>query len=370
MQDEARLLQDVEANHGLLGLLNGLEALVFVVDPTSRRILFVNGYGRERFGEQVGEHCWRGLLGRETPCPSCEQEGGSAARTAELHGGIDDRWYEFHHQMIPWPDGRMVRLEIGLDITRRKVLEEAQRRLLVENRLLTRRQFTIHEEERRTLARDLHDDLGQLLVAINTQARLIRELCRREEAALAETVDAKAERIERLVEETDLAVHDLVDTLRPSLVEELGLEEALRNLVLTWRARHAASTCKLILTELPAALDPDLAVTVYRVVQEGLTNAAKHAGAGETEVRLLVERLPKPPHRVLESTRGYLHVTVRDDGMGLAEGSAPGTGILGLRERVAALGGRLELAPHDDGGTRLSVVLPLEAAYGCGCISP
>jgi signal transduction histidine kinase len=195
---------------------------------------------------------------------------------------------------------------------------------------LTRLMLRVQEDERRRLARDLHDEAGQVLSAVKIEL----ELDGRKEAGA-------------LVGRALAQVRDLSNLLRPSALDDLGLAPALQALAgdVGERARLEVA---LQTSDLGGALPPDVEVAIYRVVQEALTNVVRHADARHVRVDV---------HR----RRRDIVVAVEDDGRGLDGTRLPQLGLLGMRDRVTALGGRLEVGSGVRGGTRIEATMPLEA---------
>jgi signal transduction histidine kinase len=148
---------------------------------------------------------------------------------------------------------------------------------------------------------------------------------------------------------------DLLQRLRPVGLDELGLAAALEHCVSTWRARLPGIDVQLTTSGEYGDVPEACALTAYRLVQEALTNIAKHAGAGS--VRVLLERTRAP------ESRDALHVEVTDDGKGFdMKSPAGGLGLIGMRERVEGLGGRLEVSGSPGKGTRLGAWIPAMTA--------
>ncbi len=200
------------------------------------------------------------------------------------------------------------------------------------------------EEERRLIAHELHDEFGQSVTAIRSLALAISSQSsepRTNEAA--RLISAEAARLYD-------AMHGLIPRLIPLSIDTLGLAESLENLVRDWQRRYPAVELRLR-QELQGDLGPSVTLTAYRVVQEGLINALRHAQAQriEIEVTASAERMT---------------VRVRDDGIGLpADWSRPGHfGLRGLADRVAHLGGTLKVAANVPRGVNLSAEIPLSFA--------
>lgn len=218
-------------------------------------------------------------------------------------------------------------------------LAERWQRLLAEQQDLSARLLHVREEERRRLARELHDELGQSLSALRAEA-----------AVLATRPDAAAgERIGELSAQLLAGLQAVLDDLRPAALDRFGLAIALQALVAAERRRADGQPLQVSLALPDAGLErlpPDIAVHVYRIVQEALTNALRHGEATRADV-------------ALDLRDQRLRITVTDDGHGMA-GVVPGHGLLGMDERVRALAGalRIESSPA---GLRLNVDLPLPA---------
>jgi two-component system sensor histidine kinase UhpB len=218
-----------------------------------------------------------------------------------------------------------------------------------ENRRLTSRSLSIQERERRHLAQELHDEMGQSLSAIRAIAA---SMMRRAGEADAHTRDA-AQEIARIGSHVYDVARGMMHRLRPVTLDELGLKAAIETLVDDWNARFEDCFCRLELGPLPERLPDDLAIGAYRIVQEALTNVVKHARA--TEVAVSVRTRPGPDGSDL------LELRIRDNGRGLAAGALAGEGGLGLRgmrERAEVAGGRLRLVEPAGGGLQIEVELP------------
>jgi signal transduction histidine kinase len=237
--------------------------------------------------------------------------------------------------------------ETGLELQRRRLAEAQLEAALQDNRRLAQQYVQLQEAEQKRLARELHDELGQYLNVIKLDAVAIRDGRWSEPAGLKE----RAEAIVANGNHIHGALTALIRRLRPVGLDELGLEAALEHCVDTWRARLAGVKIALDFVGPLAGLSEPLTLTVYRVVQEGLNNIAKHARAKHVTVE--VSRVPAAPN--------VIRVRVADDGVG-SDMAAPtrGLGLIGMRERVAALSGRLQVTRGEGGGFELMVELPVE----------
>lgn len=228
-----------------------------------------------------------------------------------------------------------------------------------ENRRLASRSLSIQERERRHLAQELHDEMGQSLSAIRAIAA---SMMRRAGETDTHTRDAAAE-IARIGSHVYDVARGMMHRLRPVTLDELGLKAAIETLVDDWNTRFEDCFCRLTLGPLPERLPDDLAIGAYRIVQEALTNVVKHARA--TEVEISIRARPRPPGQPADPGGGVLELCVRDNGRGFAPGPMAGEGGLGLRgmrERAEVAGGQLRLTRPAEGGLQVEVELPYEEA--------
>jgi two-component system sensor histidine kinase UhpB len=215
---------------------------------------------------------------------------------------------------------------------------------------LTARLMQVQEDERRALARDLHDEFGQCLTATVALATLIESSAtpgREEIAEDARKITAVQKRMMGTLRST-------LVRLRSQNIEEVGLEASLRQLVSDHNLQSASRTAfRLNVIGQIAALPKQIGIDIYRIAQECLTNAVKHGSP--TEVQLKVE------YQTLE--RRAVSLIVEDDGGGDATRikKVDGHGIIGMRERIAALGGRLSIG-NAPSGIRIAAVIPLDAS--------
>jgi two-component system, NarL family, sensor histidine kinase UhpB len=200
-------------------------------------------------------------------------------------------------------------------------------RLEQERRESGRRALAAQEHERRRVARELHDEVGQILTGVMLEL-----------AELPEARDAVRHALEE--------VRRIARELRPEVLDDLGLQSALRSLCTT-AAAHPGLRVERRLELGDADLDPDVELVVYRIAQESLTNVLRHAEASEVLV-------------ALATVDGGLRLVVRDDGRGLPPDiGAGGEGITGMRERALLIGGRLTVTALRGGGTEVRLDVPL-----------
>ena len=229
------------------------------------------------------------------------------------------------------------------DITLRKQAEDALLESQRELRQLSARVLEAREEEKAHIARELHDELGQLLTALKMDLTWLRERL----PAASELAPRTAE-MGVLLDRTVTATRRISADLRPLMLDDLGLADAASWLVDDFAKRSGITSRIDVPAELPE-VSKAVGTAVYRAIQESLTNIARHAGAKSAWVVLGVED-------------GAIHVEVEDDGRGIAPedlGKSRSLGLKGMRERIAFLGGTLEIARAPRGGTRLQLRVPL-----------
>lgn len=220
-------------------------------------------------------------------------------------------------------------------------------RLDDENRRLVRRMITLQDEERRDIARDLHDEIGPFLFTVRAG---VGALARKAAAPGADpqAMAADCARIDGQIAALQQVNRRILGRLRPAALSEMGLADALDALARGWRETRSDVVIDLALAGARGEIDETTALTAYRVAQEGLTNAFRHSGA--SRIALSVTR-----------DGDLLTVEVRDDGAGLAPSSRGGLGLRGMNERVEALGGVLKIENDPRGGARLIAQLRLSA---------
>ncbi len=249
-------------------------------------------------------------------------------------------------QAVPFRDAAgnvQALLGITRDITDARRAEEQLRASRAALRSLATRQQDIREDERTRIAREIHDSLGQALTALKLQLSAAEEAASRESPALGTRLHETALMVDDLVK----SVRRIATELRPPILDQLGLPAALEWLAHDF-SRRTGIRCEPTIMPTNDAISTELATALFRIVQEGLTNISRHAGASLVQIGL-----------GLKSQCVMLEIS--DDGRGITEAATTGPGslgILGMRERAAALGGVLEVAPRSGGGTRVTAWFP------------
>jgi PAS domain S-box-containing protein len=233
---------------------------------------------------------------------------------------------------------------VSVDITERKQAEELLRQREKELMMLTGRLISTQEEELRRLSRELHDDLTQKLAVLAMDAGMIeQQLKPLKVQAAEETRDLKRKLIEVSEE-----VHNLSRQLHPSILDDLGLVQAVQSecAIFTKRTGIALSFAP---SDVPDAIPNDIALCLYRVIQEGLRNIANHAKTNEARI-------------ALQGLEGGVGLLIQDLGIGFDVGEArekSGIGLAGMRERVRLVGGTISLKSEPGKGTEIRISIPL-----------
>ena len=254
------------------------------------------------------------------------------------------RW--LHARSFPVRDasGAVYRVAgITQDITATKVAEEALEQSRAQLRELAIHQETIKEEMRERIAREVHDELGQALVALNLDLHWLTQHCPPDQTE----VKKKVAGMRNLIQSTAAAVQRIVEELRPIMLDDLGLADTLQWYTERFEAR-AGIKCRLRMTLGDLQPDKQCETAVYRLTQEALTNVARHSGASEANIRI-------------DAVAEGLRLRISDNGNGIApevienHGSF---GLLGMRERVHGLKGDIRIKGRPGKGTTITVVLP------------
>lgn len=233
------------------------------------------------------------------------------------------------------------------DVTEHKQMAE-------ERAMLARRLINAQEDERLRVARELHDEMGQDLTALSLGLKAL------EGVNQFDDLKSSLSKIRKIVEHMSIQVHHTASTLRPTLLADLGLRQAVEDMVVTWAERLSISA-DAHLEALSSPLGDEAAVTVYRVVQEALTNVAKHSRSHWISV-------------TAQHVDGRLRIVIEDDGQGFDSGLVKGTGskcfgLSGMRERLALVGGDFAVESALGRGTTVYASLPSAIQQTAGGLS-
>ncbi|MDX2506842.1 MAG: histidine kinase [Gammaproteobacteria bacterium] len=236
-----------------------------------------------------------------------------------------------------------------VDKRTQQLLQEEKRtqQLLNENRLLIQKSLEVQERERKHLARELHDELGQCLTAIQADAKSIRDLSPPGD----DRVFTRADAILKVSAHIYDVVHSMMHLLRPSVLDNLGLVEALKEEIETWKKRNPKITCNYTFDGDLSGLGEHTNISLYRIIQECLTNIVKYACATNVNIEL-------------KNDSENLNLFISDNGVGMDKNSSNhghniGLGLIGMRERIQALKGLFSYETSSGEGFRIFIHIPL-----------
>ncbi|MGO9372082.1 MAG: PAS domain S-box protein [Syntrophobacteraceae bacterium] len=301
----------------------------------------------------LGRRCHVLMHGTDESVTGCPVEmtfrTGLHAETEIFHEG-KNAWLLVSADPIYDSTGKVQRVvHTAKDITERKQADEMLRQREKELMTLTGRLISTQEEELRRLSRELHDDLTQRLAVLAMDAGMIEQQLRPlKTQAAEETRDLKIKLIEVSEE-----VHDLSRQLHPSILDDLGLVQAVQSecAIFTKRAGIALSFAP---RDVPDEIPNDIALCLYRVIQEGLRNIANHAKTNEARI-------------ALHGLDGGVDLLIQDFGVGFGVREVqgkPGIGLAGMRERVRLVGGKMSLRSEPGKGTEIQISIPLGGKHG------
>jgi two-component system sensor histidine kinase UhpB len=212
--------------------------------------------------------------------------------------------------------------------------------------------LTLQEEERGEIARDLHDEVSPFLFAINVDLAGIARLADQGRSAeIARQTRSALDSVSHIQRQ----IRTMLGRLRPGVLADFGLAAAIMSMVEFWQRRHPGIRFKVSLPPDAASFSTLIDITIYRIVQESLSNAVRHGNPAEISVSVtLVPAVGPEPDRVT--------IEVTNDGHGMDKTAGFGFGLTGMQERVQALGGRLDLMREPEHGLSVTATLPFPAA--------
>jgi signal transduction histidine kinase len=252
--------------------------------------------------------------------------------------------------MVIYDEARRIAGHFGIqrDVTDKHRAMEQVQTSREQLRALASRLQKVREEERTEVSREIHDELGQALTGLKLDISWMRNRLPRDDEMMAQCGSV----IQR-IDQTLTAVRRIATSLRPSVLDQLGLAAAAEWQGQEFRARTGISVDMDIATD-GSVISDELGSSAFRILQESLTNVARHANATRVSIRL-------------QQTPALLRLEVKDNGVGistrcLSSSDTTSLGVIGMRERALACGGELDICPNSDGGTTVSLRVPLNGA--------
>jgi PAS domain S-box-containing protein len=339
----------------LQDILDALPFYVLLLDP-DHYILAANDAVWSQLGvnkeEILGKYCPTVIHNLDQPfegCPLEEAVKSGLPTVTELFDKATGRWvtsavYPTRARTL---SGKIIFLHIVIDITERKNTQEALRISRDQLHKLSSHLEKVREEEKRKIARDLHDETSQLISSLHAFLE-----------AAAETLTLDVEKTRMLLKKAQSVsttihdeIHKLIYDLRPSLIDELGLIAAIENMQ-EHKLVPAGIKSTLKVAGKERRLTPEKEISLFRVVQETFTNVVQHSRAKRVKVNIYYKK-------------DFVRVIVTDDGTGFdykdaisSKEKVRGVGLIGMRERVELVGGKLEICSKPGAGTRTTVEIP------------
>jgi PAS domain S-box-containing protein len=335
----------------LFNLLDGLQAYIYLRRP-DYSLVYVNKYFRERFGDPGSLPCFTILHNRHKPCGGCPSK-------MVFETGVPQEWewtsvsgrtYRIYDYPFADVNGTPLVLEMGVDITQHKqdeaglrTSEAALRQSQERYRMLAGHLLTVQEAERKRLARELHDDLSQRLAALAMEAETLER-----QTLLRVANHARLKEIKDKLVELSIDVHAMSRRLHPSILDDLGLADAVASECAMFRKRDGI-VVNYRVENISSEVPPNVAVCLYRIVQEALRNISRHAGATAVAITLVGENQA-------------IRLSIRDNGKGFdpsQKTSKVGLGLDSMKERAYLIGGDFSAKSQPGQGTVIEVLAPL-----------
>jgi two-component system sensor histidine kinase UhpB len=257
------------------------------------------------------------------------------------------RWFHDEARVVMGAQGEPLFLQGAiLDITERKQAQAELEQSHHELQEMISALDSLRVEEQKRLAHEMHDDFGQLLAAMKMDISTLQQHLPQSDARIVRHLSSISELVDAMV----ASVRRIIADLPPKVLEDVGLYSALEFMVTNFEKRHRIP-CELRLSESEPILEAKVATAIYRMVQETLNNVAKHADASYVEAQVI-------------SSSAEISLHVKDNGRGMAPDKLqkPGSfGLIGMRQRVTALGGEMKIDSSEGAGTAIMITIPLNA---------
>ncbi|MBS9476373.1 histidine kinase [Ancylobacter sp. VKM B-3255] len=266
-----------------------------------------------------------------------------------LAGGLDELCEGRFGHRVPVPQVR----ELALIATRFNALGAALKQARDDNERLNERIITVQDDERRQIAADLHDELGPCLFGLRANLESVHRLSARAEPELAGRIGERTATMAEILDRVQHLNRRLLRKIRPMALGHVPLATVIAGLIADFERHSPGRRLRLSVEGLEERYADSVELTVYRCIQEAVTNALRHGDAEQINVRLrAVGDEAAPEGRALV-------LSIEDDGIGMAPDAAPGFGLIGMGERLSALGGHWRIGPASPRGTRVEMTVPV-----------
>ena len=332
-------------------ILDALPFYVMLIDE-HHQILKANRAVQAQLGlkpdDIIGKYCPEAVHGLSQPWYACPLEEAVKKGQAVEREALDQKSGRWIRSAIyptgrSTPDGSEILFHMVSDVTDRKQAEDQLQASREQLRSLSAHLESVREEERKNMAREIHDELGQILTALKIGLSSVTEGLT-EEQQLFRKVKSMTELIDTAIE----TVKRISAELRPPILDDLGIAVALE-----WQAeefkKRTQINCEFTSRPKDIVLDPDRSIAIFRIFQEALTNVARHSNASRVSA-------------VLTKETGKIVLTVKDNGKGIEENQIADPkafGIIGMKERAHFLGGEVRVDGTPGKGTSITVSIPL-----------
>jgi PAS domain S-box-containing protein len=332
-------------------VLERIPAYVALISPECK-IIFANREFIRRFGDPGDRLCHEFLFGRTEPCEDCKALQVFESKTPAIWEwlGADGNTYMVHDYPFRDVDGSPLILEMGVDITIRKKMELALKKSEENLRLLTSQVFSAQEKERKRIAMELHEGLGQSMTALKLHLRAIQQHLPSKAGVTQEDFDCAHRLLHDMVDD----VRRISQALQPLALENLGLTVALKSLVDGF-GKYQEIPVKVDIDDIQHLFSPQTEIHIYRIFQETLNNVVKHAQA--TQISLTVAE-----------QNGQVDFYIKDNGIGFDPKQIhhqrmldKSMGLASIKERLRMIGSHLNIESCKGMGTEISFSIPIDA---------
>ncbi len=346
---QAEKALELERNK-LIQILENMQHGVYIVSGDFQ-ITYANPVIEKQFGPVNGRKCHVYFYENQEICPWCQIQKVLAGETVryERSSPRNGKTYDIVATPMKNADGSVFRLSVISDITETKNALEDLQHSQDQLRRLSFHLLNVQDEERRRISREIHDDLGQTLTVAKLRLRFLQGKLSERQNELNQECEATIQDIDHLIED----VRRLSRNLSPAILEQLGLSAAARSLLRNF-AQHSGVKVSFEIDDIGSSLSKSVSLSIYRVLQQALTNVDRHAGANNVFV-------------FLGQNEEYIELTVEDDGKGFSvenlrstEAKEKGLGLTIMEERARMLGGIFEIRSEEGTGTRLVLKIPVE----------